>query len=105
MQDGDCNLYAIMCNLGSSFQARFGLSNDLNDLARAISSFQAAVDLTPVGHDDKPALMSSLGGSFQLRFESLGDISDLDKAIGLKQMAIELTPDGHHNYSCDAFIL
>ncbi|KAG8814365.1 hypothetical protein FRC19_001801, partial [Serendipita sp. 401] len=61
----------------------------------AIARHQAAVNLTPDGHPDKPSQLSNLGTSLLTRFKRLGNLDDLDSAIARHQAAVNLTPDGH----------
>ncbi|KIM25050.1 hypothetical protein M408DRAFT_26459, partial [Serendipita vermifera MAFF 305830] len=82
-------------DLGTSIQLRFERHGIVEDLERAISLNQAAVDLTPDGHPGKPVILGGLGKSIQSRFEWFEDIGDLERAILIKQAAANLMPNGH----------
>ncbi|KAJ7469123.1 CHAT domain-containing protein [Mycena latifolia] len=72
---------------------------DLTDLNESVSTFKAAVSLTPEGHPGKPSRLNNLGTSLHNRFEQLGNLTDLNKAVAIFKAALRLTPEGHPNQS------
>jgi len=80
---------------GNSFSHRFRRTGDLNDISKAISVWQRAVQLTPDGHANMPGQLMNLGISYLSRFECTGDVSDISEATSVQQRAVQLTPNGH----------
>ena len=85
----------VSYNRGNSYLTRFQETGDLQDIDRAISHYQKAVEPTPSGDADLPDYLSNLGSSYVLRFEHVGDLQDIDHAIFHHQRAVESTPSGH----------
>ncbi|KAG6372525.1 hypothetical protein JVT61DRAFT_7633 [Boletus reticuloceps] len=83
--------------LGHCFKVRssFERLGELSDIEVAISTLKDAVDLTPLGHPDKPGCLNNLGSSFGARFARLGELSDLEDAISTHRDAVDLVPRGH----------
>jgi hypothetical protein len=50
-----------LTNIGMAYQARFKHTEDLADIAQAISFQKKALDLSPSGHFHQPILLGNLG--------------------------------------------
>ncbi|KAJ6546219.1 CHAT domain-containing protein [Mycena vulgaris] len=81
--------------LGVALLHRVEQLGDAHDIAKCVQVIQAAVDLTPDSHPDKPSRLSNLAVSFVVRFERFGDLEDLSKSISMGEDAVCLTPDSH----------
>ncbi|KIM21219.1 hypothetical protein M408DRAFT_29727, partial [Serendipita vermifera MAFF 305830] len=81
--------------LADTLMKRFDESHNEEDLKRAISYYQKAVDFTPDHHSDKPSYLTLLGDAFMLCFEHFGDPDHLDQAISNQEKALTLTPNEH----------
>ncbi|KIM26734.1 hypothetical protein M408DRAFT_25203 [Serendipita vermifera MAFF 305830] len=81
--------------LADTLMKRFNESPNEEDLKRAISYYQKAVDFTPDHHSDKPSYLTLLGDAFMLCFEHFGDPDHLDQAISNQEKALTLTPNEH----------
>ena len=92
--DDDPSLPLRLNGIGSSYQARFERSGELDDITGAIDSQKRSVELTQQGHDGLPIRLNNLGISFQARFECTGDLKDLAESIGALQAAVQATPVG-----------
>lgn len=88
-------LPALLRDLALALQTRFDRTGDLDDLAKAISAGQRAVNLTSKDHPELPARLSDLGNSFESRFKRSGNLIDIAEAISAQQQAVLLTPEGH----------
>ena len=66
---------------GDLFYELHDMSYKNADLDRAIAAYEAAVSLTPDGHQDQTELLSQLGLSLFKRFEYFGSVADIDNAI------------------------
>ncbi|KZV76176.1 hypothetical protein PENSPDRAFT_570139 [Peniophora sp. CONT] len=86
---------AASLNLAASLTDRYDALNSLCDIERAVSTVEQAVELTPEGHQDRPARLHDLCASLVIRFQCTGKLDDLERAIMLMGQAIELTPEGH----------
>ncbi|KAE9394823.1 TPR-like protein [Gymnopus androsaceus JB14] len=93
--NGHAKKPALLSNLGSAYESRFGHLGDLSDIGNAIVAIKQAIELTPDGHADKPAQLSNLGGTYLSQFGHLGELSDIENAIVALRQAVELTADGH----------
>src|SRR4051812_32173751 len=71
----------LLNNLGISFLTRFERQRNPRDLSEAMSSFQRAIQATPLGHADMPYWKENLGNSFLCRHEhSSRDLKDVLEA-------------------------
>ncbi|KIJ30261.1 hypothetical protein M422DRAFT_80447, partial [Sphaerobolus stellatus SS14] len=84
---------------------RFEKLGDMSDLNESVLNFQQAVQLSPVGHPDKPSWLNNFGNSLFTRFEELRDMTDLNESILKLQEAIELAPDDHPSKPSFLYIL
>jgi hypothetical protein len=63
------------------------------DVAKAISTHQQTMDLTPEDYANKPGHLNNLGISLFRRFKHSGDPVDNEKAISAHQRAMDLPPE------------
>ncbi|KAF8815812.1 hypothetical protein BYT27DRAFT_7238250 [Phlegmacium glaucopus] len=82
----------ISYDLGNSYAHRFECTRNLQDLERAISHHQSAVESTPSGHANQ---LNELGTLYLRRFECAGDFQDIDRAISHLQSVVGSTPSEH----------
>ena len=66
-------------------------SNNNANLDRAIAAYEAAVRLTPDGHQHQAELLGQLGLSLFDRFEHSGDLADSDRAICAHKQAVNIS--------------
>ncbi|KAJ3511663.1 hypothetical protein NLJ89_g3965 [Agrocybe chaxingu] len=85
-----------LLNLARTLTTRFenGKGN-LEDINRAISCEQTAIQLLPEGHDSLASCLSGLGISLAARFKTLGNLEDIEVAISNQQRAVGMTREGH----------
>ncbi|CAA7269579.1 unnamed protein product [Cyclocybe aegerita] len=85
-----------LLNLARTLTTRFenGKGN-LEDINRAISYEQTAIQLLPEGHDSLAGCLSGLGISLAARFKTLGNLEDIEVAISNQQRAVGMTREGH----------
>ncbi|KAF8197320.1 CHAT domain-containing protein [Mycena galopus ATCC 62051] len=84
-----------LANLGTSLLRRFEWLGIMLDINRSVMTLEAAVALTPDGHQAKPSWLNSVGHSLLSRFNRLGDLDDLNQSVLRFEAAVALTPDGH----------
>lgn len=69
----------------------------MNDLDRAISTSELAVQLTSDLHPRYAEYLNNLGIALQKRFERTGSTDDLDRALAASERAVASTPSDHSN--------
>ncbi|KZV63733.1 hypothetical protein PENSPDRAFT_589469 [Peniophora sp. CONT] len=82
----------LLFDVGIRVQERFSLKGNLEDLDRAISVYQLAVELTPDADSDQPKRLNALGSALFERYQRtiLGDVDDLECALSAQRRAVEL---------------
>jgi len=91
------NLAGWFNGLGSLYASHFRSTGNLQDIDRAISRHQSAVEFTPSGHIDLPSRFSDLGNLYLGRFKCTRNPQDIDYAIQCHREALELFPAPHLN--------
>jgi tetratricopeptide (TPR) repeat protein len=82
-----------MLSEGVAAYQDFESSGNLQRLERAISNFEAAVEMIPENDSRLPSISNYLGGLLLSRFEQLGRLTDINKSIELLRMAVSRTSD------------
>jgi hypothetical protein len=95
LSDEDEEKPLCLKDVGDLSDELYDQANNNADLDRAIAAYEAAVRLTPDGHQCRAELLSQLGISLWKRFEYFGDVADIDNAIFVLEGSLLLTPDGH----------
>ena len=80
---------------GADLYENYERTGNVQFLRTAITHFGEAVDITPVGHPDRPAMLSNLGNALRARFRLTGQQSDLDQAITCGREAVDTAPADH----------
>src|SRR5208282_3711846 len=80
-------------HFGTTFSARFNLTDSLDDLDSAILLSEQFVALTPDDHPDRVDRVRNLSAAFLARFDRMGSLDDLDSSIAMNERAIALTPN------------
>lgn len=93
MPDGHPEKVSKLEHLAAALQARFQRLGDINDLDRAISWQQAALERTPDGHPSKVTLLRKFGAALAMRFERVGNPGDRDGGAELQGRTVELGSD------------
>lgn len=89
---------ALLNNAAIVFSRRHRLSNRPDDLDRALSYWQQAVDLTPEGSLDLPGHLNNLGNGLRERYLRANDTADLNAAIAaLDHAATIIAVDSPHH--------
>ncbi|KZV63933.1 TPR-like protein [Peniophora sp. CONT] len=83
----------LLCNLGDRLRVRFELTKQGEDLDRAVTAFQSAVELTPDGDSGQVRCLNQLGTSLLERFYRKGGRDDLDGATLMFCCVVELILD------------
>ncbi|KAF9530393.1 CHAT domain-containing protein [Crepidotus variabilis] len=86
----------LLSEFGEVLFARFRVTGSLVDLDRAISHYQAAVQLTPEANNILAGRLYHLANALSERFGRTGTLADLDNAILHLQRAVQVTRDGHN---------
>ena len=81
--------------IGMESLERFKRKGSIDDLDRAITMEEKAVESTPVDHPDRAGYLNNLGIALQSRFERTGSMDDLHRAIATNEKAVESTPLDH----------
>ena len=81
--------------VGELAYALYDKTHENADLDRAIAAYEAAVRLTPDGHQCQAELRNALGVSLRHRFEYFGNIADIENAIFAIEASLLVTPDNH----------
>ncbi|KAG6331876.1 hypothetical protein ID866_7213 [Astraeus odoratus] len=74
---------------------RYSAQGALEDLEEAISLYQQALDLCPVGHINRSLSLFNLACCIHSRHRAQGALVDLEHAFSLNQQLLELHPVGH----------
>jgi len=88
----------ISSNLGNMYLCRFEHTGNIQDIHRAISHHQSAVESTPSGRADLPTWLNNLGSSYLRQFQCTGNLQDVHHAISHLQSAVESTPSSHADH-------
>ncbi|TFK35094.1 CHAT domain-containing protein [Crucibulum laeve] len=83
----------VLYALGESHQTRYDAFGDLQDLDKAISAHERAVNLIPQADPRLSRYLDRLGASYDSRFRHKEDLPDADEAISLFQRAAHLASD------------
>ncbi len=94
LQAGERFQLATLNNAGGVFLRRYWARGRLDDLDRALTSWQTAVARTPEGSPDLPSILNNLALGLRARYARTGDLRDLEGAIGHWERAVALTPEG-----------
>ncbi|KAH6603228.1 hypothetical protein Trco_008003 [Trichoderma cornu-damae] len=87
---GDNATPDMFFNCGMSLASRFLHSDSIDDINRAISLTDKAVDGTPCGHADRASYLEHLGTYLSLRFSQTWSMADLDRAISVVGEAVDV---------------
>ncbi|KZV73849.1 hypothetical protein PENSPDRAFT_749706 [Peniophora sp. CONT] len=83
----------LFFSLGSSLNARFMLTGFLDDLERAISALQRAVELTSDEDPNQTVRLGGLAEALYERFRRIGALDDCESAITALCCAVESASD------------
>ncbi|KAF7366587.1 Pleiotropic drug resistance ABC transporter protein [Mycena sanguinolenta] len=85
-----------LANLGTSLLLRFQQVGNLSDINRSIIMLEAAFQLTPDSHPEKPDDHPvNLSNSLLAPSGRAGNLNDLNRPIAALEDAIQLGPNGH----------
>ncbi|KAF8747632.1 TPR-like protein [Rhizoctonia solani] len=93
--DGHADRALLLIRLGNSYDKRFDVLGQLNDLHKTIEYRNVARTLISNDSTDLPELLIDLTISLCQRFERIGKTEDLDQAVIYGSTAITLTPENH----------
>ncbi|KAF3147249.1 hypothetical protein TWF703_000089 [Orbilia oligospora] len=88
--------YSLLNTLGGHLATLFRWTGNLNDLNRAIVSFQKALDSITGSEDDTTigSIQNNLAFCFGEMFQQTGNLEDLQMAISISERSIQLTSQG-----------
>ncbi|KAG2339532.1 hypothetical protein BDR05DRAFT_951159 [Suillus weaverae] len=92
---GTCWPDYYLNNLALSLKVHFDHQGKPNDLDEAISLYEEALRLRPVGHEFRDTSLDNLGSALVTRFYALGNVDDITRAVSLYREALTLRPPGH----------
>lgn len=81
-------------NLGNDLRHRYSRTRIPDDIDKAISHHQRAVDLVSLGNLNRLIYLDTLSVSLMRRFQETGSLKDLDRAISAGRETI-INPDGN----------
>ncbi|KAG6331098.1 hypothetical protein ID866_7991 [Astraeus odoratus] len=96
---GNQNRTSSLVNLANCIQSRYQSQGTLENLDEAISLYQQALHLFPVGHPKRSSPLINLANCMQSRYQSQEALRDLEEAISLQKQALDLCHVGHPNRS------
>ncbi|KAG1841930.1 hypothetical protein DFJ58DRAFT_916360 [Suillus subalutaceus] len=73
------------------------LASSTHELNEAISLYEEALCLRPVGHESRDYSLSHLGRALLSRFTQCGDVNDIIRAISFQREALTLCPPWNPN--------
>ena len=79
--EGHPNRSMCLDNLGNALVVRFLRTGSMDDLNRAISTFEGTVNSAPTSHPARETFLSKFSVALSSHFERNGSIEDLDGAI------------------------
>ncbi|KAF7328560.1 hypothetical protein MVEN_02543900 [Mycena venus] len=80
-----------LSRLSTLLRMRFERLSNIADLKRSISTSEAAVQLTPDGHRDKPILLDTLGIAHLRYFERFGALTNINESVAMHEAAVNLS--------------
>ena len=83
---------AALNNSGGVFLRRYRAGGRVEDLNRALTSWERAVKMTPPDSPDRPSLLNNLGTGLSDRYARTGRLADLEEAIRVYEEAVKSTP-------------
>ncbi|KAL2827513.1 CHAT domain-containing protein [Aspergillus cavernicola] len=92
-------------SLGGRLQQRYGFLKNEADLDHAIQLFESAIEIIPVGHENRITALNSLVQLLHQRSERTGGGEDLGRASKVALMNTEETPQGHPDRAICLFTL
>jgi len=95
LSDDDAEKPLRLMRAGDLFLEVHQQSRAKADLDKAIAVFEAAIRITPDGHQCQAELHGDLGVALLHRIQYFGGITDIDNAIFALEYSVMLTPDGH----------
>jgi len=75
-----------------SLKNKFHLTDDLDDLEKAIEMIESAIEVTLKDDIELPVYLNNLGVMLGLRSEKRGDLADAEEAVRRSQQAVDMTP-------------
>ncbi|RFN52885.1 hypothetical protein FIE12Z_2898 [Fusarium flagelliforme] len=75
-----------------SLKNKFHLTDDLDDIEKAIEMVKSAIEVTPKDDIELPVYLNNLGVMLGLRSEKRGDLTDAEEAVRRSQQAVDMTP-------------
>ncbi|RSL71736.1 hypothetical protein CEP53_001343 [Fusarium sp. AF-6] len=86
-----------LCTLAHALGGRAGVTQQLNDLDRAIQLLREAQRNTPANHANSLEIGVNLAMRLFQRYEMIDTetTTDLDEAMGVAESTLDRTPDGH----------
>ena len=93
---GDPGLPKRLHHLGHSYDGRFGIRGNLDDINKAIELKYRGINLANRNHRNRARWLDSLAGSLLHRFPRTENLEDLTQAISAQQEAVEISLDATH---------
>ncbi|KAJ7465588.1 TPR-like protein [Mycena latifolia] len=84
-----------LSDLGHTLFHRFRRLGNVIDINQARNLCEAAVEMTPDGHPEKPSRLNNLGACLGKRFDQLGNLTDLNEAVSNFEAAVRLMPEDY----------
>ena len=80
-------------SMGFDLHSKFEWTGSLENLNRAITIYEQAIELSSEDNPNYAGFLNNLGNALEARFENIESMENLDRVITMKQQTIELTSE------------